>query len=378
MDTTPLQQININGIAYKILDSLQDLRAEDSFIHRSNKLAQFDGNGESKKYVGSYKDSNISQISNFFEYENWGIEYKDPLKNQKNFKSALRNSAVIQNNTCFFSKSNLLKYLEDAKIEYFKQDQGYQSNISEHFQIRLEEIKSLESDYIYFSIYDSSDGISQSQSRAYIRSDDIIWKIWRKLILPKISYLSILKLIEIESSSNEGKNPIFYFRIILDYQYRSIVHPSILKSQVAEQSPEEPKKRKNRIGADKFRKDVLAHMPQCPFTQITDERLLIASHIKPYAVCIDEAKIDEAVDYFNGLSLSPTYDWLFDQGFITFTDDGDLICGTQLSSLTWSRLNINPASRKKMRIYPEDRSEYLNYHRNHVFQGDIKEFTFGN
>ena len=129
MDTTPLQQININGIAYKILDSLQDLRAEDSFIHRSNKLAQFDGNGESKKYVGSYKDSNISQISNFFEYENWGIEYKDPLKNQKNFKSALRNSAVIQNNTCFFSKSNLLKYLEDAKIEYFKQDQGYQSNI---------------------------------------------------------------------------------------------------------------------------------------------------------------------------------------------------------------------------------------------------------
>jgi len=49
-----------------------------------------------------------------------------------------------------------------------------------------------------------------------------------------------------------------------------------------------------------------------------------------------------------------------------------------LSSLTWSRLNINPASRKKMRIYPEDRSEYLNYHRNHVFQGDIKEFTFGN
>jgi putative restriction endonuclease len=378
MDKVSLQQLNINGSTYQILDSLQDLRAEDSFIHRSNKLAQFDGNGESKKYVGSYKDNNISQISNFFEYKNWGIEYKDPTKNQKTFNSAINYDAVIQNNTCFFSKSNLLKYLEDAKVEYFKQDQGYQSNISQHFINRLEEIKSLKSDYIFFSIYDASDGITQSQSRAYIRSDDIIWKIWRKLILPKITYLSILKLKKIEPNSYKEENPIFYFRILLDYQYRSIVHPSILENHVAEQLTLEQKKKKNRIGADKFRKDVLAHMPQCPFTQITDERLLIASHIKPYAVCIDEAKIDEATDYLNGLSLSPTYDWLFDQGYITFTDNGELICGTQLSSLTWSKLNINPASRKKMRIYPEDRSEYLNYHRNHVFQGEIKELIFNN
>lgn len=378
MEAALFQQIKINGVPYKIVDSIQDLRAEDSFIHRSNKLAQFDGNGESKKYIGSYKDKNINNLSNFFEYKKWGIEHKDYIKKRKTYESAMSNGAVIQNNTCFFSKSNLLQYLEDAKVEYFKQDQGYQSDISILYSKRLEQIKELEDDYIYFSIYDASDGLNQSQSRAYIRSDDIIWNIWRKLILPKITYLSILKLKEINTETEEKNKPVFYFRLILDYQYRSIVHPSLLKAQITPDAQEEPKKRKNRVGADKFRKDVLTHMPQCPFTLITDERLLVASHIKPYSVCIEEGKIDEAIDYLNGLALSPTYDWLFDQGFITFTDSGDLICGTQLSSVTWSRLNINPGSRKKMRIFPEDRINYLKYHRQHVFQGDINEFTIDN
>lgn len=35
------QKINIDGIEYEIVDSIQDLRAEDSFIHRNNKLQMF-------------------------------------------------------------------------------------------------------------------------------------------------------------------------------------------------------------------------------------------------------------------------------------------------------------------------------------------------
>ena len=114
-------------------------------------------------------------------------------------------------------------------------------------------------------------------------------------------------------------------------------------------------------------------MPQCPFTKISDERLLIASHIKPYQVCINEDRVDQAIDYLNGLSLSPTYDKLFDQGYITFMDNGRLICGTQLSSYTWEKLNINPNAKNIMRIYPEDREEYLAYHRKFVFQDSIED-----
>ena len=76
-------------------------------------------------------------------------------------------------------------------------------------------------------------------------------------------------------------------------------------------------------------------------------RVLIASHIKPFQKCIDDNDSVGANDKLN-LTLSPTYDYLFDQGYITFLDDGTLICGTRLSPFTWSRLNINPASKKKL------------------------------
>lgn len=66
------QRITIENIEYFIVDSIQNLRAEDSFIHRNNKLSVFGGNGEARKYVGSYIDDSGRKLSTFFEYENWG------------------------------------------------------------------------------------------------------------------------------------------------------------------------------------------------------------------------------------------------------------------------------------------------------------------
>jgi predicted restriction endonuclease len=371
------QRIKIDDIEYNIIDAIQDFRAEDSFIHRSNKLAQFDGNGESKKHVGTYNGELGQKISNFFEYYSWGLEHFDKDKKRKTINSARENGAIIQENTCFFSKTNLLKYLDDAKAEYYAQEQIYHNDISTYFNERYLEVQNIEIEHIPFSIYDASDNLSQKQNRGYIRSDDRIWKLWRELILPKISYLSILKLVPV-LSSEENKRPIFYFRILLDYQFRTFVHPSSLQ-QIEDEDDEISElgdiKKSYRIGQEKYRRAVIEYMPQCPFSKITDERLLIASHIKPYSVCIKEKREDQALDFLNGLALSPTYDRLFDQGYITFSDAGELICGTQLSSYTWEKLNINPTAKNKMRIFPESREAYLDYHRRHVFQDDINDLT---
>lgn len=366
------QKIKIDGNEYFIIDSIQDFRAEDSFIHRKNKLAQYKGNGESKKHVGTYNGELGERMSNFFNYSTWGLEHYDETKRRKTIDSAKNSGALISDKRCFFSKTNFQKYLKDAKTEYYAQEQLYHNNISEYFEARSEEVNNLTSNLIYFSIYDASDNVSQRQNRGYIRSDDSIWKLWRELILPSISYLSILKLVPVENKNTE---PIFYFRILLDYQFRSFVHPKSLETEneVEETGIEIEKKPKHRKGSDKYRRDVINYMPQCPFTKITDERLLIASHIKPYSICIKNNEIDQALDYLNGLALSPTYDKLFDQGYITFTDNGELICGTQLSSYTWEKLNINPNAKNVMRIYPEKRENYLEYHRQNVFQDDIND-----
>jgi predicted restriction endonuclease len=223
------QTIKIEGVEYFIIGSMQDFRAEDSFIHNDNKLARFNGNGESKKHVGTYKGTKGKSNSIFFNYSKWGLDHSDPNKNNwKTFNSAKSVGAIISENRCFFSKTNLLKYLKDAETEYYSQEQNYHDNISEYYTNRLNELETLNSNHIYFSIYDASDSISKKQNRGYIRSDDKIWSIWRKLILPGISYLSILKLVPTSSVKSE---PLFYFRILLDYKFRSFVHPISLEKE---------------------------------------------------------------------------------------------------------------------------------------------------
>jgi len=369
-----LQKIKIEGKEYLIINSIQDFRAEDSFIHRKNKLAQFKGNGESKKHVGTYIGEKGETMSKFFGYSDWGLEHFDSKKKRKTFNSAKESGALISENRCFFSKSNFRKYLSDAKIEYFAQEQHYHNNISEFYNERLEEVNNLVTNQVFFSIYDASDNHSQKQNRGYVRSDDSIWTLWRELILPSISYLSILKLVP---SDNENDQPLFYFRILLDYQFRSFVHPKALEPEQTLENEENNlkivKKQTHRKGSEKYRREVINYMPQCPFTKITDERLLIASHIKPYNICIKNNENEQALDYLNGLALSPTYDKLFDQGYITFSDKGELICGTQLSSYTWGKLRINPNAKNIMRIFPEEREMYLEYHRDNIFQDDIND-----
>lgn len=361
------QKITLGDEDYLIIDSIQNLRAEDSFIHPQNKLALHYGSGEARKYVGSYKGKPGKRLSEFFEYSNWG--------NTK--QNGKRTYPKIQINNCFFSKHNLNKYLNDSKVEYHSQEQVYKQDISTYYSERLDSVNSLANDKIYFSIYDVSDFTTDKLSRAYIRSDDKIWKLWRLLVLPKISYLSILKLIP--NSQKKSNKILFYFRILLDYQFRSIVHPQLNIGSLKENSIVdfyEPKRSPAiREGQQKFRKSVIDHMPQCPFTKLSDERLLIASHIKPYSICMNENEHGQAIDYYNGLSLSPTYDKLFDQGYITFTNEGELICGTQLTPYTWERLNINPNAKNLMRIYPEKREDYLEYHRKNVFQDDLSELN---
>ena len=75
--------------------------------------------------------------------------------------------------------------------------------------------------------------------------------------------------------------------------------------------------RRGREGQQKYREKLLEQCPYCPFTMVADDRLLIASHIKPWAVADEKERVDPC----NGYMLTPTYDRLFDQGFITFTED---------------------------------------------------------
>lgn len=64
--------------------------------------------------------------------------------------------------------------------------------------------------------------------------------------------------------------------------------------------------------------------------------ILIASHIKPWKVCNNPERLDK----FNGLLLSPTYDKLFDSGYILFQDNGEVIISNVLTQFQLEQLQI--------------------------------------
>jgi predicted restriction endonuclease len=70
-----------------------------------------------------------------------------------------------------------------------------------------------------------------------------------------------------------------------------------------------------------LRNKSIKELKSCPFTKINDERLLIVSHIKPWAFSDNK----ERLDLKNVLVFSPLFDKLFDRGLISFKDNKSLL-----------------------------------------------------
>ncbi len=109
---------------------------------------------------------------------------------------------------------------------------------------------------------------------------------------------------------------------------------------------------------------------------ITDERLLIASHIKPWVDCDDQEKYDPN----NGYMLSPMYDKLFDRGFMTFTNDKKVILSDCISQHTWKLIGLETGKYIQHLKMNAEREKYLKFHQESVFKGNrtnIEEIIYG-
>jgi len=115
-----------------------------------------------------------------------------------------------------------------------------------------------------------------------------------------------------------------------------------------------------RVGQGAYRRDVLLIEPQCRLTAVADPNFLIASHIKPWKDCSNE----ERLDGHNGLMLAPHVDRLFDKGWISFTNDGDLM--VQPKALDTVRAWGLPAE-VNVGVFSPRKAPYLAFHRERIF-----------
>lgn len=116
-----------------------------------------------------------------------------------------------------------------------------------------------------------------------------------------------------------------------------------------------------RRGQAIFKKKLLMEYTECAICGMDEPSLLNASHIKPWKYSSDL----ERTDKFNGLLLCPNHDKLFDQGLITFTDEGNIIISNNLTPTTKKILGLT----ESIYIYLEEAHKtYLSWHREKCFK----------
>ncbi len=329
--------MKILGKDFRVIDTFDgNITVPDCLVVPKNKLGG--GHGEAKLYIASKEE-----MRSFYGDEGFNAK-------------------------CFILKEDLKQYMNAIKTEYFNPTLDYRGKdeLIELWRERITAIDLLD-DMILFNVQDQT---QIEGPRGYVNSDDLGYQLIRELSLPLVSYISVLKV------SDGGKTPLFYWKLFVDYDALDVENALVFKygKKQDDQQPIPQQRRQNkrdveigraRIGQGKYRDALLEECPFCPITMINDERLLIASHIKPWAVSTDKEKIDP----HNGYMLSPLYDKLFDRGLISFTEDRRIMVSNWISPRNVQRMGLEDGRFYQSLPTGTDRLRYLEYHREWVYKG---------
>jgi putative restriction endonuclease len=119
----------------------------------------------------------------------------------------------------------------------------------------------------------------------------------------------------------------------------------------------------SRRGQGLFRARVAAIERKCRVTGVDRVEYLRASHCKPWR----DASNQERLDGENGLLLTPDVDLLFDRGFMSFEDNGDVLLSPIVHGVSLERMGLTSALLRNVGSFSEGQREYLEFHRNSVF-----------
>lgn len=310
--------IEILNTKYEIIDTQNNITLADSFL--LNKIGK--GHGEAKLYIG-----NKSEIL----YEFW-----------ENFCN--------ENIEYFILKKDCYSYLQKAENEYKNPSQNYinKEKFSLIYNKNLEYLNKISDEKLTFEIQLSE----VKPPRIYLKSN-CIFNIIRCIALPNFSYISVIKMKEVKT-----KKIHFYFKLFFTYNSTEVNNIYGITENLINTN------NNIRKGQAKYREKLLEDCSFCPITLVNDERILIASHIKPYA----KSNEKEQFDVNNGFIFTPTYDSLFDKGFISFNDDKTMLVSVWLSPLNQKRLNIYNGKKIEKLPLNSERKKYLEYHRNNIFK----------
>jgi hypothetical protein len=123
-----------------------------------------------------------------------------------------------------------------------------------------------------------------------------------------------------------------------------------------------------RRGQGRFRQEVSRIETHCRVTGVNRPEHLTASHCKPWR----DSDNAERLDGENGLMLTPSIDHLFDRGFISFDNNGDLLVSRVAHEFSLRKMGIPVGTRFNVGTFAEGQRRYLDFHRESVFLQAIR------
>lgn len=345
-----MQSIQINNNIYFTTDSLT-VNLSDSFVSPNNKTGS--GSGEARLYISSQHSTPLFTFSHT----------QTISKNKKIYPACT--------STCYLLKENLMDYLISTHSYYLNPIQNHNRNISSFYNERERVVNSLP-DLLSFNIYMQNGDLDSN--RFYIGCADPAWDIIRDLSIPSCDDLNIYSKLNIyKLVNNLSPNDIIYIFKLIFTAPNTPSNIANIENNLANaivndttiDSTERISLIKARKGQGKFRSNVINIMPFCPFTGISDTFILRASHIIPWSQCRNNF---ERLDGFNGLTLTPSYDVLFDKGLISFNNDGSLLVSSKLNPQITTSLNLIEGQIYNIQNSTGNRNLYLEFHRTNIFK----------
>lgn len=118
-----------------------------------------------------------------------------------------------------------------------------------------------------------------------------------------------------------------------------------------------------RRGQGLFKERVKLIERQCRITKVDNSIHLIASHIKPWR----DGENRERLDGENGLLLTPSIDHLFDGGFISFENNGELLVSPRADKMSLKKMGVPVEEKYGAGSFTAGQKHYLDYHRKEIF-----------
>jgi len=118
-----------------------------------------------------------------------------------------------------------------------------------------------------------------------------------------------------------------------------------------------------RRGQGLFKREVARFEHECRITRVDNPTHLVASHIKPWR----ESTNDERLAGGNGLLLTPSVDHLFDRGFISFSDEGEVLISPVADRVSVKKMGVVCEGPIFTGRFNSDQMHFLEYHRTQIF-----------